>query len=408
MKLPRGILAAIVPLVLITGSASAYACERRMTDRPDADGQIADRPIIRASQAATTQAVPGLRVTTEVSGLTQPWDVKQLPAGPLLITERETRRILVRDRHGLHGLSFPNSSIWVSGETGLMSLAIDPGFGRTNRRFYTCQGRTTSTGGHEIAVVAWRLGPERKVAAYIRTVLRGIQITTGRHGGCRLLMRGSAGPMYVGTGDSAVGTNPQDLTSPNGKVLRLDPATGKPWPSNPFIDSADLKKRYIYTFGHRNVQGLALRKDGTLWSVEHGTSVDDEVNRLRWGGNYGWNPVPLPYNESVPMTDHSLPGTQIDASWSSGAPTIATSGATFVRGSRWGSYDGALAVAALAGNRVVFMKFDAAGRLLWTRTPSVLRNFGRLRSVTPANNGDLLITTANGGADRVLRVRPIT
>jgi glucose/arabinose dehydrogenase len=406
MKLPRGILAAIVPFVLVAGSASAYACERRMTDRPNADGPIADRPIIRASQAATTQAVPALRVTTEVSGLTQPWDVKQLPAGPLLITERDTRRILVRDHRGLHALSFPNSNIWVSGETGLMSLAIDPGFGRTNRRFYTCQGRTTSTGGHEIAVVAWRLGPERKVASYLRTVLRGIQITTGRHGGCRIMVFGN-GAMYVGTGDSAVGTNPQDLTSLNGKVLRLVAATGLPWPSNPFHDSANLKKRHIYTYGHRNVQGLALRKDGTLWSVEHGTSRDDEVNRLRWGGNYGWNPVPG-YDESVPMTDHSLPGTQIDASWSSGDPTIATSGATFARGSRWGSYAGALAVAALAGNRVVFMKFDAAGQLLWTRTPSVLRNFGRLRSVTRANNGDLLITTANGGADRVLRVRPIT
>ena len=394
MNLPRGILAALVPLMLVAGSASATACNTKRT---------ADRPVLRASQALVA---PALRATTEVSGLTQPWDVKQLPAGPLLITERETRRILIRDHSGLHALSFPNGNIWVSGETGLMSLAIDPGFGRTNRRFYTCQGRTTNTGGHEIVVVAWRLGPERKVASYLRTVLRGIQITTGRHGGCRILVFRN-GAMYVGTGDSAVGTNPQDLTSLNGKVLRLVAATGKPWPTNPFHDATNVKKRYIYTYGHRNVQGLALRSDGTMWSVEHGPDRDDEVNLLRWGGNYGWNPVPLPYNESVPMTDQSLPGVQIPASWSSGTPTLATSGATFVRGSRWGAYNGALAVAALKASRVVFMKFDAAGQLLWTRAPAVLQAYGRLRSVTRANNGDLLITTANGSADRVLRVRPI-
>ena len=391
-----------MPLVLVAGSASAFACERER----DGETRTADRPIIRASQAFANKslAVPGLKVTNEVTGLAQPWDVKQLPAGPLLITERETRRILVRDASGLHALSFPNSNIWVSGETGLMSLAIDPGFG-SNRRFYTCHGRNTAGGGHEIAVVAWRLGPQRKAASFVRTVLSGIQIVSGRHGGCRIMVFGN-GAMYVGTGDAAVGTNPQDLTSLNGKVLRLRASTGAPWPTNPFIGATNVKKRYIYTYGHRNVQGLALRKDGTLWSVEHGTSVDDEVNRLRFGGDYGWNPVPG-YNESVPMTDHNLPGTQIDAAWDSGNPTIATSGATFVSGSRWGAYNGALAVACLAGNRVVFMKFDAAGDLVWTRTPAVLREFGRLRSVTRANNGDLLITTANGSADRVLRVRPI-
>ena len=160
------------------------------------------------------------------------------------------------------------------------------------------------------------------------------------------------------------------------------------------------------TYGHRNVQGLAQRRDGSVWSVEHGSYRDDEVNLLRDGGDYGWNPVPG-YNEAVPMTDQSLPGPQIDAKWSSGDPTIATSGAAWVRGKQWGRYNGTLAVAALAGNRLVFMKFDKAGALTWTRTPPALRSYGRLRSVTSAANGDLLITTGNGGgSDAVLRVRP--
>jgi len=107
------------------------------------------------------------------------------------------------------------------------------------------------------------------------------------------------------------------------------------------------------------------------------------------------------------MTDQGLPGTQINARWRSGTPTIATSGAAWVRGRQWGDYDGALAVAALKGERLLFLKFDSAGRLLRTRTPSSLRSYGRLRSVTRVASGDLLVTTANGGgADKILRVHP--
>ena len=136
-----------------------------------------------------------------------------------------------------------------------------------------------------------------------------------------------------------------------GKTLRLDPATGRPWPTNPWRHAKNLRKRYLFTYGHRNVQGLAQRRDGSLWSVEHGSFRDDEVNKLGAGRNFGWNPVPG-YNESVPMTDHSLPGRQWSAKWRSGNPTIATSGAAFVSGSGWGSFAGTLAVGCLAGERL--------------------------------------------------------
>ena len=107
------------------------------------------------------------------------------------------------------------------------------------------------------------------------------------------------------------------------------------------------------------------------------------------------------------MTDQSLPGKQINARWSSGNPTIATSGGAFVRGRAWGAYAGTLATGALAGSRLVFLKFDQAGHLQWTRAPEPLRAYGRLRSVTSLANGDLLVTTSNGGGtDAVLRVRP--
>ena len=358
----------------------------------------ATAPVLAAEQAPS--AFPTLTVTRQVSGLSTPWDVQQLPKGRLLISERDTHRLFVW-RHGRrHGVRFP-AHVWVSGETGLMSLAVDPQF-KANRRVYTCQGGFTPT-GPDVRVVAWRMNRHYTGVRRIKALLRGLPATSGRHGGCRLLISRS-GALLVGTGDAAQGTNPQNLDSLGGKVLRINRFTGAPNKHNPWASSS-APRRYVLNYGHRNVQGLAQRSDGTLWSVEHGPDRDDEINLVVRGGNYGWNPVPG-YNETVPMTDHSLPGPQVDARWSSGFPTIATSGATWVSGSQWGSYNGTLAVAALKGSRLVFFKFDSSGHFLWARTPAAVTGFGRLRSVTRAGNGDLLVTTSNGTDDSVLRVSP--
>ena len=106
------------------------------------------------------------------------------------------------------------------------------------------------------------------------------------------------------------------------------------------------------------------------------------------------------------MTDQSLPGEQQAAAWSSGEPTIATSGAAWVRGPQWGALEGTLAVAALKGSEVLFLRFDASGGLTSVTRPSRLQRFGRLRSITSARDGDLLLTTDNGVRDRVVRVSP--
>jgi glucose/arabinose dehydrogenase len=355
-----------------------------------------------ASPAAA--ADPGLRVTTVASGLDHPWDVQPLPDGRLLITERTTKRLLLWDDGSVRRVSFPSSSVWASSETGLMSLAVDPGF-TGNRRFYTCQGGYAGHGRHDVRVIAWRLSASGLSAASAGTLLKGIPASSGRHGGCRLLIT-NTGALLVGTGDAAIGRNPHTISSLGGKVLRLDRMTGKPWPYNPYVKSGSANARYVLTYGHRNVQGLAQRSDRTLWSVEQGTSRDDEVNLLARGGDYGWRPTPG-YDESKPMTNFSLAGQQRGARWHSGYPTVATSGGTWVSGTQWKAFDGALAVAALKGERLMFMTFTSGGTLRRVATPSTLRGYGRLRSVTRVSGGDLLVTTDNGNhTDRVLRVHP--
>ena len=359
----------------------------------------------RAATARAEQArIPRLQVRRLVTGLDNPWDVKRLPSGRLLVTERDRARLSTYENGTRSTVRFPSNRIWVSGETGLMSMEVDPGFSG-NRRFYTCSGWQKAGGGHDIRVTAWQLDDAATRATRVETLVAGFPTSTGRHGGCRLLIARN-GALLVGTGDAAQGTNPRDRTSLGGKTLRLNRQTGRPWPTNPFINAQNRRKRYVFTFGHRNVQGLAQRRDGSLWSAEHGPTRDDEVNRLRPGGDYGWNPVPG-YNESVPMTDRSLPGPQVGAKWRSGTPTLATSGATWVYGKRWGRLSGTLAVAALKANRVVFMKFGPRGRLQWTRSPDRLRRLGRLRSVVLTPEKNLLLTTDNdNGTDAVLRVRP--
>jgi glucose/arabinose dehydrogenase len=337
-----------------------------------------------------------------ITGLDHPWDVVRLGKGRLLYTQRDRATLTMWAKGRKHRVAFPSGSVWVSGETGLMGLEVDPRFAK-NRRIYTCQGGSTG-GRHDVRVIAWRLNRSATKATRIKPLLTGFPTTSGRHGGCRLLID-KAGSLLVGTGDAAVGANPENKRSFGGKTLRLNRFTGTAWPRNRFVRSSSRTARYLHTYGHRNVQGLSQRSDGTLWSIEQGTYRDDEVNRLVNGGDYGYNPVPG-YNESVPMTDQSLPGRQIGAAWRSGDPTIATSGGSFVYGAGLGAYNGTLAVAALKAQRVLFLTLSKTGRLQRVQVPDALRRYGRIRTVVDGPGSTFYLTTDNGdGRDAILRVR---
>ncbi|WP_372736110.1 sorbosone dehydrogenase family protein [Nocardioides sp.] len=350
------------------------------------------------------RAIPALKVRTVASGLDLVWDVKTVGQGRLLFTQRN-RATLSRLAGGKVRTvkGFPSHRIWVSGETGLLGLEVDPNFAK-NKRIYTCQGWVKKGGDHDIRVIAWKLNASAQRVRSRRTLVKGLPTTSGRHGGCRVLVD-SRGSLLIGTGDAADGTNPRNLDSLGGKTLRVNRFNGAPWATNPFAKSSK-PRRLVFTYGHRNVQGVAERSDGTLWSMEHGPDRNDEVNRLKRGGDYGWNPVPG-YNESVPMTDQGLPGQQTNARWSSGVPTVATSGGTFVAGKKWGAYRGTLAVACLKASQVMFLKFDTKGRFVRLWTPAALKQYGRLRTVSRLPNGTLLVATSNGGnQDVILKVKP--
>ena len=159
------------------------------------------------------------------------------------------------------------------------------------------------------------------------------------------------------------------------------------------------------------MQGIAFR-GSQAFDVEHGTGCDDEVNRLVVG-NYGWDPVPRApggpqYDESTPMTDLVRHPEAIRASWSSGCPTIAPSGGTFVNGSQWGTWNGGLVLGVLKDMHLRVILLSPDGR--HTRAISVaFPGQGRLRTPAIGPDGALYVTTGNGGnVDKILRITPQT
>jgi glucose/arabinose dehydrogenase len=350
---------------------------------------------------------PALDVAVVAEGLDHPWDVAQAPDGTLLLDERSGGLTAVLPDGTARALAADFGDLFATGETGLMGLVLDPGFERS-RRFYTCQG-VTEDGGAEIQVTAWTVDPGWTAATRVADPLVDdipVNERTGRHGGCRLRFD-DTGALLVGTGDNAVASNAQDLGTVAGKVLRVDPATGEAAAGNPHLGRPDADPR-VWTHGHRNVQGLAVRPgSGQLYAAEHGPRRDDEVTLLHPGGNGGFAPQGPGYGEFVPMTDLSLPDA-MPATWASGEPTIAPSGATFLVGDQWRGYEDLLLLGVLKDQGVLALRVADDGALLdQFRLPELEGTYGRIRTVQEGGDGALYVTTDNGdGDDQLLRVTP--
>jgi glucose/arabinose dehydrogenase len=339
-----------------------------------------------------------LDVTPFISGLNKPWDIAWLPNGTVLVTERSGPLNVYVDGADSTPFTITPIDLVAKGagdEGGMLGLEVDPDFAN-NGYVYVCMASDAGT-ATDVRLVRYELQTPNGDSVVDRTdIVTGMPYSSGRHSGCRPRF-GPDGYLWVGTGDAAIGTTPQDDDSLGGKVLRID-RDGIAATDNP------NGKRW-FSKGHRNIQGMAFRASDDLGvSAEHGPSIDDEVNLLV-AGNFGWDPVPG-YTESVPMTDLVAFPDAIEAIWSSGSPTLALSGATFIEGSQWGDWNGILAVATLKAAHLHIYVVSAEGEV--TDDFRVIEDQGRLRSPRQGPDGLLYITNDGGGSGgQVLQVSPV-
>lgn len=362
------------------------------------DEQVINDCCMMPPSTSADTSRPILDRTVVVSGLSNPWDLGFLPNGEMIFTERGGRISLRRTGGAVITIGQPTDVV-VSGEGGLLGLAVDPDFAG-NRHIYTCFSSNRG-GTNDNRLVRWTLTIDGTALASRADIVTGMPWANGgRHSGCRPRF-GPDGYLWVGTGDAAVGTNAQNLMSLGGKVLRVT-RDGAAAPGNPAIAGADAR---IYTYGHRNVQGIAFNPSGGTYNVEHGPGYDDEVNRLVAGGNAGWNPVPG-YNESVPMTDLTKYPTAFRSIYSTGAPAKGSSGGTFLSGSQWKKYNPAFVVTQLVGARLLVLTLDSNGAVKDT-----IPLFGELNTrlrvpVVGPDQALYVATDVGGGGGQIWRIVP--
>ncbi len=407
--LSRMLMAGMVAIVGAAGCGAAGPA-------PTQNGATPTTNAPATTPAPSRTGVPELQVELVAGGLSHVWDIGFLPDGRALVTERDGRIALlsgIAPGATAREVEADLSDVYARGEGGLMGMVVHPDFAQS-RRFTTCQTHMENGNPTDVRLVTWQLSADGASARRVADPLvGGLPINqSGRHSGCRPTIAPD-GALLVGTGDTARGAVAQDLNSLGGKVLRVDLATGEPAPGNPFADAQNPAQRLIWTYGHRNVQGVAVRP-GTadVYTAEHGPTTDDEINRLRPGANYGWDPsqggTVGGYDESVPMTDLDRFPDAVPAVWSSGRPVEAISGAAFLSGGQWGDLNGALAVGALRGQKLLLMTLGPDGAVTGVSEPAPLDDtFGRLRAVRLGPDGALYVSTSNGTNDEVLRVRPI-
>jgi len=406
--LRRPVLLAVLLTVLLGGCSTGGQSAPIGTDPPTGVPPIPGAP--------PTPGEPAIGVEVVAAGLQHVWDIGFLPDGSALVTERPARiRLLSATKPGaqITEVAADLADVYVRGEGGLMGLVVHPDFTQT-RRFTTCQ--THQQGGEpvDVRLVTWELsGDGTRASRVVDPLVGGLPLNpSGRHSGCRPTL-GPDGWLYVGTGDSARAAVAQDRDSLGGKVLRVDLGTGAAAPGNPFIAAGNTAQQLLFTYGNRNVQGIAVQPGtGQLFAAEHGPGIDDEINILRAGGNYGWDPsrggTEDSYDEEVPMTDLRRFPDAVPAVWSSGGETVAVCGIAFLDGAQWGGLQGLLAVATLKGTMLLLMRVDQAGSVIEVgQLPQLDGDYGRLRTVRLGPDDALYVSTSNGDDDQILRVAPV-
>ena len=398
--MPRIRLAAVTVLILVLAAVSACGSSSEQSSdeprlEPNSSGGAASQTTLEQQESppaedstpedpgASAEAGP-VEVQTSVlaTNLEAPWAVAFLPDGNALVTERDSGRVLSVSPSGEteEVQTLPADG---SGEGGLLGLALSPDYENDGLvyAYYTT--------AEDNRVARFRLGEEPE------PILTGIPVNTYHNGG--RISFGPDGLLYVGTGDAGNTASSQDPNAFGGKILRLEPDGSVP-ADNPFPDNP------VYSYGHRNVQGLAWDAEGRLYATEFGQNTYDEVNLIEPGQNYGWPNVEGEGGEAQGYVDPISTWPTSEAS---------PSGAAVLTAGEIPQWQGDFFMAALRGERLWRLDLDQNGAVVG-REELLTGQAGRLRHVAQAPDGSLWILTNNRDGrgspipddDRILRLAP--
>lgn len=360
---------------------------------------VADPPKGPVDTIGKAPLETGWKVITLTGGLMRPWSAVWLPDGKtLLVTEREGHLRVVRNGELQMDAVKGVPNVLPLGQGGLLDIVLHPDFAK-NRRVYL----TYSAGrrqANRTTLAQGRINEELTELKDVKTLFQVAQPKQGgQHFGSRLLWLddgtllmsiGDGGNPPLQLDDRLIRLNAQDLSSHLGKILRLN-ENGKPPADNPFADDGDPRTDpYIWTYGHRNIQGLALHpQTRAVWATEHGARGGDELNMIRKGQNYGWPKATYSVEYFGPRISESttLEGA-IDPAvvWT---PCIAPSGLLFYTGSEFPSWQGDLLAGGLVLRQIRRIDFED-GKIVGQTT---LQFKDRIRWVGQGPDGGIYVLT---------------
>jgi glucose/arabinose dehydrogenase len=363
--------------------------------------------LVLGQDARQHSAYHDFRIATVADGLVNPWSMAFLPNGDMLVTEKPGRLRIVRAGRLLPDPVPGVPAVFPEGQGGLLDVVLHPDFA-ANRLVYLSYSKPLAGGESTTAVVRGRFENDR---------LTGVEeifeaATRGRgHYGSRLAFDGS-GHLFVTVGERQVPSEgdlsahpAQDLSNHHGTVVRLLD-DGRVPADNPFADRQGARPE-IWSYGHRNPQGLAIHPDtGDVWVTEHGPQGGDELNLVRPGLNFGWPVVGYGVNYRSGLAIHE--GTHREGMeppvhfW---VPSIATSGLLFYTGDQFPEWRGNLLAGGLAGEQIARLTLDGQ-RVV--REETLMHGVGRVRDIRQGPDGFIYVALDDrGGAPTaVVRLEP--
>ncbi len=357
--------------------------------------------VAEAQETYRSSAGHDFRVVTVAEGLKSPWSLAFLPDGALLVTERDEGKLrVIRDgvlqKEPIEGAPEVDSA----GQGGLLDVVVHPDFA-SNRAIYFSYS-ASGEGGRGTEVVRARLADGRLEDS--RVIFRADPKTPGSaHYGSRLLFAPD-GKLFITLGDRySYLKESQNKANHLGAIIRLDEDGGVP-ADNPFVNDGSARPE-IFSYGHRNIQGIALRPGSNeIWQHEHGPRGGDEVNILKPGANYGWPAITygIDYSGAIISDKTEAPGMEQPVIY--WVPSIAPSGMAFYDGDAFSGWKGDIFVGALAGTHLRRLKLDGQEVVEQEVLLESLRE--RIRDVRFGPDGFLYIVTEDPQNGRVLRLEP--